>query len=52
MTEYNEIEYPTDTEIEEIQDSRSGNYILSIGHKVSKSDLERFISIFLERLDD
>ena len=52
MTEYNEIEYSTDTEIEEIQDSRSGNYILSIGHEVSKAEFMVFISGFVEKLND
>ena len=52
MTEYKEVGYSTDNEIEEIQDPRSNNYILSVGHNVSKSDFKRFISDFMEKLDD
>ena len=52
MNEYKEVVYCTDNEIEEAQDLRSGNYILSVGRNVSKSDFKRFISDFMEKLDD
>ena len=35
---YSNVGYPTDNKVELIQDSRSNNYILSVGHLVTKKE--------------
>jgi hypothetical protein len=47
---YDVVGYPDDTKLEIIQDPKSGNYLLLIGHLASKGDVKRFLESFLEEL--
>jgi hypothetical protein len=48
--QYDELEYSNDKDIEFVQDSRSGAYMISIGQKVTIDQFDLFVKEFRGQL--